>query len=319
MGELTRELNHDPETVGTVTRVRRLAAVPAAADERSGRLDEELAGLDELETVLPQRASLAVRTWRSLWPKVAAFGLFILAWQLIVWSGWKSEAILPGPGPVFERFFEDIGNGKAFDALATTLTRAGKGYVIAMIIGVALGVGVARNRVLRSAIGSLLTGFQTMPSIAWFPMSIVLFQLSETAIFFVVVLGAAPSIAAGLITGIDHIPPNQLRAGRVLGAKGVSLYRHVILPAAMPGFVGGIKQGWAFAWRSLMAGELLVLIAGKPSLGARLQISREVSDYVGMYSTMIVILVVGMVLDGLVFGRLEILVRRRWGLIDSAA
>ena len=106
-----------------------------------------------------------------------------------------------------------------------------------------------------------------MPSIAWFPLAILLFKLSEQAIMFVVVLGAAPSIANGLIAGVDHIPPILLRAGRVLGARGVTAYRHVVLPASLPSFVGGLKQGWAFAWRSLMAGELLVIIAGKPSIG----------------------------------------------------
>ena len=103
-----------------------------------------------------------------------------------------------------------------------------------------------------------------MPSIAWFPLAILLFKLSEEAILFVVVIGAAPSVANGLISGIDHIPPLWLRAGRVLGAKGLSAYRHVVLPAALPEFVSGLKQGWAFAWRSLLAGELLVIIASAP-------------------------------------------------------
>ena len=95
-------------------------------------------------------------------------------------------------------------------------------------------------------------------------------------------LGAAPSIANGLISGVDQIPPMLLRAGRVLGARGLALYRHVILPAALPSFVGGLKQGWAFAWRSLMAGELLVIIAGDSSLGVRLQFARELSDAAGL-------------------------------------
>ena len=117
---------------------------------------------------------------------------------------------------------------------------------------------MSRSRVLRAAVGSLITGLQTMPSIAWFPLAILLFKLTEAAIMFVVVLGAAPSIANGLISGVDHVPPIMLRAGRVLGAKGISAYRHVMLPAALPSFIAGLKQGWAFAWRSLMAGELLV-------------------------------------------------------------
>ena len=107
----------------------------------------------------------------------------------------------------------------------------------------------------------MITGIQTMPSIVWFPLAIVLFAKSEAAILFVVVLGASPSIANGVISGVDHIPPMFLRAGRVLGARGAATYRHVVIPAALPAFVAGLKQGWAFAWRSLLAGELLVIIA----------------------------------------------------------
>ena len=131
------------------------------------------------------------------------------------------------------------------------------------MIGTVVGSLVARIPTLRAAFGSLITGLQTMPSIAWFPLAILIFQLSERAILFVVVLGAAPSIANGLITGADNVPPILLRAGRVLGARGLAAYRYVVLPASLPSFVGGLKQGWAFAWRSLMAGELLVVIRGQ--------------------------------------------------------
>jgi NitT/TauT family transport system permease protein len=197
------------------------------------------------------------------------------------------------------------------------MRRAGVGFGLAVLIGLLLGVAVARSKVLRAAIGSLITGLQTMPTIAWFPLAILLFGLSETAILFVVVLGAAPAIANGVISGVDHIPPLLLRAGRVLGARGFSAYRHVVIPASMPGFVAGLKQGWAFAWRSLMAGELLVIIAKRPSLGVRLQYARETSDAQGLMATMLVILVIGIVVDSLLFGRLEQAIRRRWGLVDS--
>ena len=138
------------------------------------------------------------------------------------------------------------------------------GFAVAIVIGVVVGSLVARVPVLRAAFGSLITGLQTMPSIAWFPLAILLFQLSEKAILFVVVLGAAPAIANGLIAGADHIPPILTRAGRVLGARGFNAYRFVILPASLPAFVAGLKQGWAFAWRSLMAGELLVIMVDRP-------------------------------------------------------
>jgi NitT/TauT family transport system permease protein len=133
-----------------------------------------------------------------------------------------------------------------------------------------------------------------------------------------VVLGAAPAIANGLIQGADHVPPLLVRAGRVMGAKGFSLYRFVVLPASLPSFVGGLKQGWAFSWRSLMAGELLVIIANKPSIGFQLQVGREFSNADLVLAVMIVILVIGILVDEVVFGTLDRWVRRRWGLIDVA-
>ncbi len=162
--------------------------------------------------------------------------------------------------------------------------------------------------------GSLITGLQTMPSIAWFPLALLLFRLSEAAIMFVVVIGAAPSIANGLISGIDNVPPLLTRAGRVLGARGLGAYRYVILPAALPSFLTGLKQGWAFAWRSLMAGELLVIIANQPSIGSRLQFEREFADSAGLMSVMLLILVLGVAVDAIAFSTLERHVRRRRGL-----
>ena len=159
---------------------------------------------------------------------------------------------------------------------------------------------VSSSKIVRSAVGSLITGLQTMPSIAWFPLAILLFGLSEQAILFVVVLGAAPSIANGLITGVDHVPPVLLRAGHMMGATGISRFRHVVLPASMPSFVGGLKQGWAFAWRSLMAGELIVVLGA--SVGFLLQQYRNLADAPGLIAMMIVILVVGIVVDAVLFG-----------------
>ena len=289
-----------------------------ATSSTADRLDQELAGLDALDVPVAPAPTAARRLWRSGWPKVAGFGLLLLFWQLVVWAHWKPNYILPGPIPVFHRLFDDIGNGAMPKATWVTLRRAGLGFGLAVVIGSLVGIAVARVKVLRAAIGSLITGLQTMPTIAWFPLAIVLYGLSETAITFVVVLGAAPAIANGVISGVDHIPPLLLRAGRVLGAKGLSSYRHVIVPAAMPGFVAGLKQGWAFAWRSLMAGELLVIIAKRPSLGVRLELARQQSDYQGLLATMVLILVIGIVIDSLVFGRLDATIRRRWGLIDTA-
>jgi NitT/TauT family transport system permease protein len=281
--------------------------------------EEELAGLDALEARTPRARSKARAFWSALWPKLAAIAIVLLVWQTLVWAHWRPSYVFVGPGPVFRNLWHDLVNGRIPSAVGVTMERAAVGYGIALVVGSAIGIAVARVSVLRAAVGSLITGLQTMPSVAWFPLAIVVFKLSETAILFVVVLGAAPAIANGLISGIDHVPPLLLRAGRVLGARGLKAYRHVILPAAFPSFLTGMKQGWAFAWRSLMAGELLVVIGGRGGLGFALDSARLNFDYTGLEATMIVILVIGIVIDSLLFGVLEKRVRRRWGLVDAAA
>jgi NitT/TauT family transport system permease protein len=200
-----------------------------------------------------------------------------------------------------------------YGAVAITLERAIWGYGLAILLGGTVGILVARNRVLRAAVGSLITGLQSMPSIAWFPLAILLFGLTEGAIGFVVLLGAAPAIANGLISGIDHVPPLLLRSGRAMGTGRVQLFRHVLLPASLPAFLGGLKQGWAFAWRSLMAGELLVIVSNRPSLGVRLQLARETADAQGLLAAMLVVLIIGMTVE-VIFSSIDGAVRRRRGL-----
>ena len=281
------------------------------------RHEQELAGLDALETVVEQTPSWRVRAGNALWPKLLAIAIVVGGWELLVMSGWKSEYILPSPFSVFERLWQDVHTAEFWSAINVTMQRAFKGYALALVVGVAVGLAVSRSRVLRAAVGSLITGLQTMPSVAWFPLAILLFKLTDAAIMFVIVLGAAPSIANGLIHGVDHVPPIMLRAGRVLGAKGVSAYRHIILPAALPSFTAGLKQGWAFSWRSLMAGELLVIIAKSKSLGFLLASNRELVDAPGLMATMIVILVIGIIVDALFFAQIEKRLRHRWGLDQS--
>jgi NitT/TauT family transport system permease protein len=278
---------------------------------------DEVAGLDALETQRIEGPSISRRLWASAWPKLLAVGIFIALWQAVVLSGWKPIYVLPGPADVFSELWAELQKPTLWAAIAITLRRAAVGFVLALLIGLAIGSLVARFAVLRAAIGSLITGLQTMPSIAWFPLSVLLFKLSEEAITFVVILGAAPSIANGVIHGIDHIPPVLTRAGRVLGARGIDMYRHVILPAALPSVVAGLKQGWAFAWRSLMAGELIVTIANKASLGQLLQVNRDLADARGLLAVMIVILVIGILLDALVFGQLERRIRVKRGLVGA--
>src|SRR5450759_439202 len=199
-----------------------------------GTLQEnEIRGLDamDLGSSAPPRAHAV---WRAAWPKLAALAIALGSWQIVVVSGWRESYVLPGPVPVFVELGHRLVVQDFWEAVGITMTRGVVGFVIAAALGLVLGVLVARSRILRAAIGSLITGLQTMPSIAWFPLAILLFQLSEQAILFVIMLGAVPSIANGVIGGVDYVPALLVRAGRNVGAGGLSLYRHVILPAALP-------------------------------------------------------------------------------------
>ena len=283
---------------------------PAADD----RLAAELSGLDALELHDEAVPGPLRRLWSAAWPKLAAVGLAIGFWQLVVMSGWRPEFVLPSPFTTLDRLWQDMQTTDFWEAIATTMRRAGLGFAMAVAIGGLLGAAVSRSRILRSAVGSLITGLQTMPSIAWFPLAVLLFKRTEAAILFVIILGAAPSVANGLISGIDQVPPLLLRAGRVLGARGLSSWRHVVIPAALPNVVAGLKQGWAFAWRSLLAGELLVTIANKSSIGVDLDTARQLSDSAQVMAVMIVILVIGIIVDSVFFGTVERSLSRRRGL-----
>lgn len=278
---------------------------------------ELVEGLDALDLPLPPKVNRARRIWRSVWPKLLAIAIVLGIWQFLYWIEWKPHDAFPAPSDTFQALYNNW--DVLFPAARTTLRRGIYGFSIALLIGSVVGALVSRIPILRAAVGSMITGLQTMPSVAWFPAAVLLFKLEEGAILFVVVLGAAPSIANGLINGIDNIPPVLIRAGRVLGASRLSAFRYVILPAALPSFVGGLKQGWAFAWRSLLAGELLVLIAGNFSLGQQLDANRQFVDAPGMYAVMIVIFTIGVLMDTCVFGVADRWVRRRYGLIDAAA
>ncbi len=265
----------------------------------------------------PVRKSIA-RTWSGLWPKLGAILLTLIVWQLVVWSGWRPQSALPGPWPVVQRLAADLSHLEFYAGMGVTLRRAALGYAIAAAAAIVVTILIARIELARRSVGSLLVGLQSMPSIAWLPFAILLLQRSESAITFVVVMGAAPAIAAGLLSGIDHVHPLLIRVGRAMGADGLRLYRHVIIPAALPAFVGGLKQGWAFAWRSLMSAELIIVAANQTSIGQLLQSAGKLLDMQQLLAIMIVIFVFGILVDGL-FGTLDTAVRRRWGLLGSEA
>jgi NitT/TauT family transport system permease protein len=279
----------------------------------------------DLEVIVPpaeaparsRKAILARRAWDATWPKILAVAIVILAWQVVVWSHWKEEFLIPSPFTVFDRLWVDRADMAA--SAWVTLERGIQGFIVAVIIGGILGIAVARVPVLRAAIGSMITGLQTMPSVAWVPLAIILFRQGTGTVLFVVVLGAAPSIANGIINGIDNVPPLLLRAGRVLGARGIGAMRHIVIPAALPSVIGGLKQGWSFAWRSLLAAELIAQLPGHLGIGQQLNFAGTRADYIGVFEAMIVILVIGVLVDSLVFGTADRAIRRRYGLIDAAA
>ena len=283
-------------------------------------LQRSISGLDSLELSSAQAdrvpGRIARAAWASLWPKLLAIALVLIIWQLVHLTGWKQN-VVKGPATVFSDLWQQLHHALLWRAIGTTLRRAVLGYSLALVIGSVIGVLVARIPPLRAAVGSIITGLQTMPSIAWFPFAIILFGETTLAILFVMILGAAPSIANGLISGVDYTPPLLLRAGRTMGLRGFTLYRYLVLPASVPAYVAGMKQGWAFAWRSLMAGELLVLIFGQSSIGQLLSQDQDTFDFAGATSVIIVILVIGIAVD-MLFTKLDLAVRRRRGLLDPS-
>ena len=286
--------------------------------------DQALYGLDNLElSPLGSQESagsrFARKAWGATWPKALAVVLVLVVWQLFYLSnyhGIKADHYATGPVDGLKNLWDQLSQGQLLSAIATTLQSAVVGYALAVLVGVIVGAVVSRIPPLRAAVGSIITGLQTMPSIAWFPFAIILFGISTTTIMFVIVLGAAPSVANGLIAGVDYTPPLLLRAGKMMGLRRLSLYRYLILPASLPAFVAGLKQGWAFAWRSLVAGELLVTIAGQPSLGVLLSNDQDQADMQGATSIIIVILILGIIVD-MLFGLGDRAIRRRWGLTGT--
>ncbi|MFI1580612.1 ABC transporter permease [Embleya sp. NPDC020630] len=276
------------------------------------------AGLDALEAYDKEHTSFGRVLVQKVLPPVVAILLVLLAWQVAYWMELKPRYALPSPGEVWDAFMVQWRKGTVIDILWTSLSRGILGFAIAVAIGTPLGLLVARVGWVRAAIGPILSGLQSLPSVAWVPPAVIWFGLNNSAIYAVVLLGAVPSIANGLVSGIDQIPPLYLRAGRVLGARGLNSVWHVMLPASLPGYIAGLKQGWAFSWRSLMAAEL---IAAGPELGVGLgqlmDQGRDLGDMPMMLTAVVLILIVGIGIDMLVFSPIERMVLRRRGLTGS--
>ena len=244
-----------------------------------------------------------------------AIAAVLVIWQVIIYLQWKPDWVIPSPHQVFNSLGAQATQGVLYQATFNSIKRAAEGFVIALAVATPIGLALGLNKYLRAIFGPLLTGLQQLPSVAWVPAAIIWFGLSSATIFTVVLLGAVPSIANGLIAGMDQIPPLYLRAGKVLGAHGWTKVRHIVLPAAWPGYLAGMEQGWAFAWRSLMAAELIAITpALGPGLGQMLDQGRQLGDMALVIGSVIVIMAVGVLVDRLVFAPLRTRTLRNRGL-----
>ncbi len=235
----------------------------------------------------------------------------MLIWEAVSKAGVWPPYLFPSPGTVLETLFAGFGDNSFLMGTAVSVQRILVGYLISLVFGVSLGLLVGRFKILDETVGSLMIGLQVLPSICWLPLAILWFGLNEWAIQFVVVMGALLSIAVATDGGIKNISPLYVRAAQTMGVKGIDLYFRVIFPAALPSIVTGMKLGWSFAWRALMAGELIFVSAG---LGKLLQVGRELNDMAQVMAVMLIIMAVGLLFDRLVFAALEHRIRRMWGM-----
>ena len=275
------------------------------------------AGLDALDTApdLPRGPGIGRVFVRSVLPPIVFVAALVAVWQLAYTAGIKPPYALPSPADVASKFWATVQDGRALDAVWTSLSRAAVGFGMSLVIGTLLGLAMWWSRWLRAAIGPIVSGLQSLPSVAWVPAAIIWFSLSNAAIYAVVLLGAVPSIANGLLGGMKQVPPLFDRVGRVLGLSTLARTRYVLLPAALPGYLGGLRQGWAFAWRSLMAAELITYSPDLgQGLGQLLDVGRELSQMSLVITAIVLILVVGMAIELLLFAPLERRVLSRRGL-----
>ncbi|HEY9310163.1 MAG TPA: ABC transporter permease [Microbacterium sp.] len=274
------------------------------------------AGLDSLQTDAERGPGPWRRFATSVVPPILFVIILIVAWQLYVVIAQPRPDIVPGPVDVWNALGLAWDSGRLQEAVATSLERGVIGFLIAIVVGTPIGLLLAEVRPIRRAVGPIISGLQVLPSVAWVPAAIIWFGLSDATVYFVILMGAIPSIVNGLIAGIDQVPPQLRRVGTVLGASRWQLATAVILPAALPGYLAGLKQGWAFSWRSLMAAEIIT-VGGTIGfgLGTMLQNSRELADLAGVLGTILVILAIGVLIELVFFGPLERRMLKRRGLL----
>lgn len=246
-------------------------------------------------------------------PAFIFFSGLLVAWEVLVRAHVWSPVLVPSPLSVASYLIGALADGTLASALLVTLRRLLLGYAVGLALGVPLGLLTARFRALADTLGLLALGLQALPSVCWVPLALLWFGQSESAMFFVVVMGTLWSVIIAADNGVRNVPPIYARAARTMGSNGVHTWLRVILPAALPHVVGGMKQGWAFAWRSLMAAEIYVTILSGFGLGHLLHYGRELNAMEQVIGVMMVLLAVGLAADRALFSPWERLLHRRWG------
>ncbi|MCX5238537.1 ABC transporter permease [Streptomyces prunicolor] len=290
-------------------------SVGGAAAGTLGQIISVEAGLDALDLVVTSRPTFRQTFVNKIFPPIVALAVVMVVWFILT-PIVDDPTKLPSPGAVGGEFKDAWLQGNLLGYIWTSVSRGLLGFFFALLIGTPLGLVVARVKFIRAAIGPILSGLQSLPSVAWVPPAVIWLGLNNSMMYTVILLGAVPSIANGLVSGVDQVPPLFLRAGRTMGATGIKGIWHVTLPAALPGYVAGLKQGWAFSWRSLMAAEI---IANFPDLGVGLgqllENGRTASDMAMVFEAIVLILFVGIAIDLLLFSPLERWVLRSRGLL----
>lgn len=289
-----------------------MASTETTPAQDSGSVE---AGLDALETTATGRPPFSQTFKNKILPPIIAVAVVLVAWS-VLYPVVDNPSKLPSPADVWGEVEDQWLKGTLLEYIWGSVSRGLLGFLLALVIGTPLGLVVARVKFVRAAFGPILSGLQSLPSVAWVAPAVIWLGLDNSVMFTVILLGAVPSIANGLVSGVDQVPPLFLRAGRTLGATGLRGTWHIVMPAALPGYVAGLKQGWAFSWRSLMAAEI---IAQSPDmgmgLGQLLEVGRTNSSMATVFLAILLILFVGIAIDLLIFSPLERWVLRSRGLL----
>jgi NitT/TauT family transport system permease protein len=241
------------------------------------------------------------------------FLLALLFWQLLVSIGVWSPVLLPSPESVWRYLYTSVTDGTLVDATFVTMRRLLLGYCIGLLLGLPLGLLTARFKICEDTIGIVALGLQTLPSVCWVPLALLWFGQTENAMLFVVIMGSVWSMVIATDNGVRHVPPIYLRAARTMGSKQLHTWFAVVLPASLPFLVTGMKQSWAFAWRSLMAAEIYVTILTGFGLGQLLHFGRELNSMEQVIGVMAVIVLIGLLADKILFSPWERFLHHRWG------